>query len=231
MQMNKLKVLMFVAGMTLSAGISRADLLSGCGTCQGSTYLLQYNSTPVGTFGASGKIYDVFLTIDPTNYNSDQTNNLPSQIYIQTVAVKVASSDDFAHSSLAGAPGGVGSWTLENGGLSNSGGTADCDGSGSGFICAQDGITAPVPFSGTYTWEFHYATTDSLLLGSLGSSIKVAYTDGSFNKVGSLVSEDITLQSCTSCGPRTSVPEPASVLLFGTLLGFTGLGLRKWQKA
>lgn len=202
-----------MAAIIALTGICRADLLQNCGTCQGSTYLLTYNQTPVGTFGAKGKIYDVFLTIDLTNYASDQANNIPPQIFIQTVGIKIANSVVFANSSLLGAPGNVKDWELKGGGVSNSGGSADCNGSGSGFICAQAGPTAPVPFNGTYTWEFDYGTTDSLLLSSLGSSIKVAYTDGSFKKVGSIVSEGITLQDAV---PDSGV---TLMLLGGALVG------------
>jgi hypothetical protein len=69
-------------------------------------------------------------------------------------------------------------------------------------------MSSPVPFAGTYTWEFHYATSKSLLLGPLASSIKVAFTDGTttvnkqgksvYDKYGSLVSEGITLEASKS---------------------------------
>jgi hypothetical protein len=217
MQLKTFRCLIVVALITLmSSSVGRADLLSGCGTCQGSTYLLTYDPTPIGTI-TKGNIYDVFLTIDAANYKSDQQNNLPNQIDIQTVAIKISNSVDFTNSSLVAAPGGANLWTPKNGGLSNSGGTADCDGSGAGFICAQDGLTAPVPHDGTYLWELHYATTGSLQLGKLESEIKVAYTDGSFHKVGSIVSEGITLQETVPDGGVSLV------LLGGTLFGLEGL--------
>ncbi|MGI9102079.1 MAG: PEP-CTERM sorting domain-containing protein [Terriglobales bacterium] len=185
-----------------------ADLLSGCDTCQGATYLLQYNPNNTTTSG-SDHIYDVFLTIDTSLYNGGGT-------YLNSVAIKIANSDDFALSSLLAAPGGIGAWSLQDGGLNANG----CSGSGSGFICAQDGQTAPVPHVGSYTWEFHYATTSALLTGTLAASIKAQYVDANGKKVGALVSEGITLQE---------TPEPASMLLIAA--GAFGLfGILKLRK-
>jgi hypothetical protein len=221
-------IMLAVLVLVLFASTIQADVLSGCGTCQGSSYLLQYNSGNTTTSGGVST-YDVFLSINPTNYNG-------GGLYINAVAIKVSSMEKSTGNSVVAAPGGAASWALQTGGL-NSGG---CDGSGGGFICAQDGHTAPVPpnpayGSGTtYTWEFHYATTKSLLTGNLASTIKAQYVDASGNKVGALVSEGITLQACTTdCGVFPGggpVPEPTSVVLFGSLVAFTGFTTRKLRR-
>jgi hypothetical protein len=210
------------------AGISMADPIGGvgssCGSCQGSIYWLEYNPANTQTIGTE-KIYDVFLTIDTTHYSGTGS-------YIHAVAVKVASSDVIGDSSLVSAPS-PGPWTLHDGGL-NAGG---CSGSGSGFICADDGTSAVLPFSGKYIWEFHYATTSALLTGPLGASIKAEYVNTDGNKVGALVSEDINLQSCAvgTCGGGGggggNVPEPTSIMLLGSAALFTGLKLRSLRRS
>jgi hypothetical protein len=221
MQLKVLRCLALIGVIALVfSGVARADLLSGCSTCQGSTYNLTYVPTPIGTFDTTGKIYDVFLTINPTNFVSDQTPPLPSQIYIQAVAIKLASQDTFSFESLVAAPGGINNWSLVTGGLNNSGGTANCSGHGGGFLCAQDDKTAPVPFTGTYTWEFHYATTKTLSTGTLASTVEVAYTDGSFKKVGLLANNGITLQAQVPDGGLTLM------LLGSALLGIETLRRR-----
>ena len=111
------KCLTLVAGLaaiSLFTGISRAELLSGCGTCQGSTYLLQYNPTNTTTSGADN-VYDVFLTINTAGYN------VAGGAFLDTVLVKIASSVDLPPSTLVAAPGGAGAWSLQQSGL-NAGG-------------------------------------------------------------------------------------------------------------
>jgi hypothetical protein len=201
------------------SGVGRADLLSGCPTCQGSTYLLQYDPTKTTTSGGV-TIYDVFFTIDPSGYTG-------GGLYIHSVAIKIASQDASTGNSIVDAPGGAGSWSLKLGGLSAKG----CDGQGGGFICAQDDVTAPVPpnlsyVTGTeYTWEFHYATSESLFVGPLESSIKAQYVNANGKKVGALVSEEITLQRLEPPPPPPPPPPPVPdggvtlMLLGGALVG------------
>jgi hypothetical protein len=224
MQLKVLRCLALIGVIALVfSGVAKADLLSGCDTCQGSTYQLTYDPTPVGTFTINkkmGNIYDVFLTINPTDFVSSQMPPPSFQIYIQAVAIKLASQNNFSFESLVAAPGGSSKWSLVSGGISNSGGTAGCSGSGGGFLCAQDDKTAPVPFTGTYTWEFHYATTKALLTGTLNSTVEVAYTDGSSKKVGSLMGNGITLQAHVPDGGLTLM------LLGSALLGIETLRRR-----
>jgi len=65
---------------------------------------------------------------------------------------------------------------------------------------------------GTDTWVFRINlvnTPDRLLTGIDAASIKARFTDANGNKVGSLLSENITVTPAR-------VPEPASALLLGT---------------
>jgi hypothetical protein len=226
----KLNILAVIALATSAGGPARADVLSGCGSCLGASYLLQYNSAPVGTFDGGGKIYDVFFSIDTTNLDDIGATN------VKAVAIKIASSVDITNSSLAAGPGGAALWALQPSILNASG----CGvGRGSGFLCAQDAPpnAAILPSSGIYRWEFLYGTTDPLFTANLGSEIKVDYSDAAGKKVGgALFSEAFTLQSCTTdCGGSTGgspAPEPAAIILLSSVIGLTGLALRKkYRKA
>src|SRR5215831_9018353 len=164
-----------------------------CGdTCQGSIYELTYTGSPISST-ATTQTFAITLTIDPTSYNGGGA-------FINAVAPKVSSSVTMVN--LVSAPGVLSNWTTMMGGI-NAGG---CSGSGSGFVCAKDAAPptdAPVPFAGTYKWVFDLTVPTGGLTPNSGS-IKVQYTDGSGNKVGALVSEDITLEV---------IPEPSSLVL------------------
>lgn len=220
---RRLKPAVLMFALFASAGLSRADVLSGCGTCQGGSYLLQYETTPVGTYAGGGKIYNVFFSIDTTKLN------LASATNVGAVSVKISSGVDNPPSTLVSAPGGASNWTVVLGGISAGG----CSGSGAGFICAKDPLpnNATLPHTGTYTWQFQYGTTKALLLGNLASVIKVQYVNAAGTKVGDLVSEGITLQSCLGdCGRfpvGDQVPEPSSVVLLGSLVSYVGVQLRR----
>jgi hypothetical protein len=166
-----------------------------CGTCQGSIYELTYSGSPIASTPMT-QTFAITLSIDPTGYIGGGT-------FINAVAPKV--SDTVNAVTLASAPGVLANWTTVMGGI-NAGG---CSGSGSGFVCAKENTTpptdAPVPFAGTYTWVFDVTIpTGTLFTAPNASSIKVQYTDGSGNKVGALVSEDLTLEV---------IPEPSTLLL------------------
>jgi hypothetical protein len=170
-----------------------------CGTCSGSIYTL--TSSTIGT-----DEFQITFTVDTSGYNGGGT-------LLDDVAFKVSSADPTSV-SLVSAPNGAGDWTAFAGGI-NAGG---CDGHGSGFVCAAANSlasAASVP-DGTYAWVFDITTT-GLFTGTNESSVKARYTDSSGNKVGALLSEDITLQPDTP----PSVPEPSSLLLLGS--GLAGL--------
>src|SRR4029453_243224 len=150
-----------------------------------------------GNNSCFGGIYTLeFAIVTPTEYlvrllvDSSGSNGGPATEYIQSVAVKAASSILLTSSLVSTtAPG---TWTYHDGGLANGG----CDGSGSGFGCADDPTHLALVGS-TYEWIFDIKVanaTDWLLLANQ-ASIKVNYDPAN----GIIVSEPITLQHNQDC--------------------------------
>lgn len=184
-----------------------------CDTCQGSTYDLTYDPTPVAT-SATSETWRITLTIDASGYSGTGS-------YINTVAVKVSSS--FLDAELIAAPGGVASWVEMTGGLN----AAGCSGSGSGYDCVRWATTlalAPSVPGGPYQWTFDVTVaTGKLFVGEAESSVKARYVNASGVRVGDLVSENLTLSKKST----PSVPEPTTALLLAGAAVAHGLWLRR----
>jgi hypothetical protein len=210
-----------VAALLLALAASHAGATPigpSCGTCQGSIYELSYSGTPIASdptpvLGAPNgtETFRITYSIDTFGYDGGGD-------YINTVALKVASS--FLEATLFDAPGGAALWVEMFGGLN----AAGCSGAGSGYDCVRwatnDLSGAPTVPGGTYSWVFDIVVpTGTLFTGLDEASVKARYVDSAGVKVGALVSEGITL---------TVTPEPAGIALVGMAL--LAAGWSAWRQ-
>ena len=199
--MNKLLKSTLVSSFIVLGCASAAPALAD--SFQGSTWSLSTGADldPSSSFDE----YLVTLTVDTTGYTGGGA-------FLEEVAIKVSSS--LISASLFSAPGGAGAWSLSDGGI-NAGG---CSGAGSGFECAASTTLpggAAVP--GVYSWIFDLKMdSGALFTGALESSVKGRFVDGNGDKIGALVSENVTL-----------VPEPETYAMFLAGLGLMGFMARR----
>lgn len=181
--------------------------------CDGNAYALYVKSHV-------GDTYQLEFDIDVL---STYTGNQWSDV-VETVEAKdFLSAGTFSNLSLVSAPGGVGDWTLSPDELNANGCTGGAH-VGTNICAGAIGGSYPgAPLIGPgqiLSWVFQFDTTSTL--ASTGH-IKYEYEDSSGNKVGSLGSWDIGIQP-----PPSSVPEPGTLILFGSALaGLAALRLRR----
>ena len=189
------------ATLVLWASTANADVIGpNCSTCHNTSWELTYT------------------VVDPVNFIYDFTLTATGgasldYAYIDAVAIKVASSDaDYEGvQDLLSAPGGTSAW-VDPALLGTLSASACNEGSAAGFACTSAVGTEPngALAGGIDSWVFRINllnTPGLLLTGIDAASIKARFTDGNGNKVGALLSENITV---------SQVPEPASLLLLGT---------------
>jgi hypothetical protein len=138
--------------------------------------------------------------------------------YIDNVAIKVASDNSQYEGvqTLTFAPGGTAAWNpLVLGGL-NAGGCSG--GPNAGFACATAVGSGAAGIDLVNSWTFQINLIDTgVLLTDM--SIKARFTDAAGNKVGALLSEDIT-----------QVSEPSSLLLLSTGIVALTVGRRRLKR-
>jgi PEP-CTERM motif-containing protein len=197
-QCMKIPLMIFTFAISASS-VSAAPIGPDCSTCHDTSWDLTYTIVDAANF-----IYDFTLTATG-GANLDYA-------YIDAVAIKVASNDSAYQGvqDLLSAPGGTNAWKdpLLLGTLNAS---ACNEGSAAGFACTSAVGIEPngAAAGGTDQWVFRIDlknTPGLLLTGIDAASIKARFTDADGNKVGSLLSEDMTI---------TPVPEPATLLLMG----------------
>lgn len=190
-------------------------LLLGFCTCAQASVTdtnLDVTYTATSTFVAgSGNTYDVFLTMDPTDFSGGNG-------YVAAVAMQFKTGSDVAQSvTLLESPGSTSDWLGEPSGISQKNGACDMTGGSSGDFCfeATNTSDALAP-GGPYTFEFQVTMpgTDAL---SATSDIKVAYTSLTGATLGQSSISSFTIQQIAP------TPEPGTIFLFGTGLLLVGL--------
>jgi hypothetical protein len=221
-QMTKLLAGVVFTGLALvvPSVANATSILPNCGTCgaHNTAWDLTY-----ALVNDSENIYQ--LTVKAT-YGSPV-----DFVYVNSIAFKIdAFTNNYDVDPTVSGPA-EDNWNVVFGGISNSSGTGDCSGSGNGFWCAKSaGFGATHGGGGTTdTWIFTLNVNNALPnLGptTLGA-FKAGFTDGAGNKVGSLLSEEVTFGT-----PPTTVstPEPASLLLFGTGLAAVATAFRRHRR-
>ncbi len=178
-------------------------------TCNGNEYA-------VSELSNIGNTYQLELDIHVlSTYSGNQFTDL-----VNAVQLKNFASGTITNTSIVSAPGGLGVWNpLSPNELSANA----CDGGSSGTVRMCEEAKAPslgaaFGLGSTLSWVFQFDTTGSL---NSTAELKYLYVTSGGDKVGSLGSYDIGIQTST-------VPEPVSLSLVGG--GLVALGLLRRRR-
>lgn len=199
--------LLLPALFLVGAAVSKADTIGGpgsdCATCAGAAYTLTYSGSPISSTSKT-QTFEITLNVNDSFYTGGGS-------FLNAVAIKVDSPGHLVGGSLISAPSG---FSLVSGGLDATG----CSGASAGYLCAQSSGNGVSVLGGPYNFVYDVTVDSGTLFTALNAaSIKALYVDNSGNKVGALMSENITLQTASA------TPEPASLAITG--LGLVGFAL------
>jgi hypothetical protein len=194
------KLLFALSLVTLVGSVAKADTISN----NGSTYTLSYATT------GNPNVFDIYLTVDATGFTGAATDKL------NAVSLKLTSQTSNISDVHLFSPIPTGFGTTLSGGLNSSG----CAGNGNGAFCSEStGLGLDVKGAGdiyTFNWQLTVIDPSKINFNLNGANLKVLYVQGTGGQAGQAdVTTDsaITLSAATSTSP---VPEPSSLLLFGT---------------
>jgi hypothetical protein len=207
--------------LALSA-VAWADPLPDCNGCFSDNFFVTCNAEESGdicTDSLKLNPREVTPILNPVNIFSD---------------FKISTSDEASNGAMTAAPGGMGNGTPSGSGLSFNA----CEADGSGFFCAQGvGSDPPLPFAGTYTWEFNYGTPDGPSVGAIARKGHLSYVDRKGEQAGAL-SNGISLETCSGIGcvhtgsaADSPVPEPGSIVLLGSVICVLAIVLKRRVRA
>jgi hypothetical protein len=219
-----------VTGMLSFAVAAKADLLFTCtagSACDGDTYA-------VSVVSQTGSTYVMEFDIQIAGIGGAGGYTGSATDVVEAIGIKsFLSGNNISNLAVVAAPGGAANrsnWSIYYGELDTSGTCGPMSG-GTPRICLEAtgsyaGAPLPSTFPAILTWQFQFTDPTDTPYGNPDGvgDIKFLYEDTNDKKVGSLGSFPIDLQTGTTVA---HAPEPSSVVLFGTVLASTCIGLRK----
>lgn len=202
------KLLFALSLVTLVGSVANADTIGGatCPSCNGSTYTLSYNTT------GNPNVFDIYLTVDATGFTGAATDKLNS------VSLKLTSQTSNVSDVHLVSPIPTGFGTTLAGGLNSNG----CAGNGMGAFCSEStGLGLDVKGAGdiyTFNWKLTVVDPSKIYFNLNEASLKVLYVVGTGQNTGKAdITTDSAITLSNAAAATTSpVPEPSSLVLFGT---------------